>query len=459
MRLKESFIAASHNRVLHHFCDVAPLTLSLSSISEHSASRILGLCALPLVGQAPAKNIIHVHGEAYEPLGAYFISGSPDYKEYVFFLDNRYTWPDGSTISAWDYERGFRQVINNPQNRFKKLLADVASLHVYDGRLVFKLKNAHRLFPLLFSFPALSPAHAQHASYYPGAYTIAATQYEKNELVSLALKAQWPVSNNDVRDIVFTFKPTHEHDEFGIEGFKQGHFDCTWDTYFPYELKNSSLKINIEQSDPNIFVILSTLDCINHDYDILTTLNAIIDKSTLVKACFDAPSSCEGFSLEPMIAARSRIKPMPTRENFIIGYEDFYPNGIIVNNIITQLAARDYKFSSVIYRYGDRSQKSHIRLELLHNPFRDPLLLYRNELSKRNFFERHPELWRQFLLVYSRYQRANAEQRVELSRILDDILQQRGDFLPLLKLPGFRLKHARVGDASYRSGKLWRWSN
>lgn len=463
------FKERSH-QAMRYFCDVAPSTLSHSSISEHSATRILGLCALPLLQQPSAwGEAISLHGEVYRPLGAKRLAGSDDFKEFTFYISSDFSWDDGSAITAEDYARGINQLFLSRTNRFRNLLSDVegftdarlGGMSVHSDRLVFKLRNANRLFPLFFTFPALSPLHAHNPDYAPGPYKIVSVSNQQGRMKELKLAARWPTKAHQVEHIEFDFlhQLDQQDDIFGVARWQQGLFDCTWDTFFPYELRRSDWGGNLHCSDPNIFVLLSQIDCVaSPSFDALRMLSGFIEREHIIAACDGAPRAAFGFSPESINGLSSKLAAHKISGPIIIGYEDFYPNKIIVNSIVDQLRQNQINCDAIVLDYGDRSRKTTLRLELFNNPFEDPILLFRNELSKKYFYENHPVLWRQFLQLFSRYQISEWHTRKIIAGQLDELLQQRGNFTPLLKLPGFQLRQPRVKDCSFTSGKLWEWS-
>ncbi len=462
-------VVMKNEPILYQFCDVAPLTLACEKIRDHSSARILSLCALPLLGNPLDDDaLIEVLGERYRPIGAQSVTAREDSKVFTFHIKPRFFWDDNSPITAHDYARGIDRLLGDPSHRFRKLLLDVegysesvthssqlSGMRIHNDGISFTLRNANRLFPLFFTLPVISPSHPSRPDFFPGAYAI-------DNRANFMLRARFAGDAHSIKNIAIDFRDSIDGapDPFGIDRFLSGQFHLTWDTYFPYEKRNTPLASHIEVTDPNLLVLLSTFDCEQgRATEALKALATSLDRDAIVHACDDAPSAIFGFSsgcheVREHLTKRDSFSNSPIE----IGYEDFFPNAIIVDKIVHMLRDMGCTARSKKLVYGERSTNCQMRLELIHNPLSDPILLYRNELSKRSFFENHQVLWREFRYLFSQYQISESHKRKSLARELDRVLHQRGDFLPLIKLPGYRLRSDKVGACPFISGKLWEWA-
>ena len=452
------------------FSDAPPLTRDIAALSDQTSLRLFTLSTFPLTTLSHDTHDI-------EPLGAKGWEVSSDKRKFTFHLRDNIYWDDGTPITGEDYARGIHTIISYPRKRFRHLFVDVrgfasvsaeqglTGLSWTDDTVTFALRNANALFPMLLSFIGASPRHATLPHMQAGAYDIIDWCSER---ISLAPRRKPNLITSEAHcegsPVDFDLC-TREDDPFAFERFGAGHVHRTCDTHFPYgEAEGRRQSDAFRFTQTRIKVLLADNGCqLPLSPDARLAILHGVNRAQLRDELHHVPSIITGLgSPFPDDAADPLCDPAPYRLRrntpLIVAYEDFYPNRLILDAIRIQLAAVGIDMTPVATGYGHRRGDCHLRLELVANPFPDPLPLYRNEASKLKLHE-DAETAHKYLHLLTRYQVSDRGERMRLGKQMDDMLLAKGQLVPLIELPGMELRHPGLKDCHFRPGVLWRWDD
>ena len=120
--------------------------------------------------------------------------------------------------------------------------------------------------------------------------------------------------------------------------------------------------------------------------------------------------------------------------NLIVAYDEYYPNGIVVELLREQFSKFGVTVETRVDNYGMKNNQCHLRLELRKSLKTTPILLYKADLL-RGYLT--PDEFHHAHQIYSVLLRGcSYEREVECYKQLDLILSASAVSIPLLSIPG-----------------------
>ena len=437
------------------FIDENPIHLELSKYSDYSAQQILSLCALPLV---------HFNEDKLETLAAESWSTNDNFTEFHFTLKNNLRWSDGLPVSSKNYLDSFRKVLENPNNRFSKVLNDLVknekAILIGDNKISFYLRQSNSHFPELLSLICFSPYRedAIETNISAGAYFISEKTTDSFYLRQNPYFQTTNESLSAVNTIQFVRLPLGE--SFGLKYFTESKIQRTCDTAFPYHLKDEYKDSLIEKDEKLLMLFTAGNRYTEHNKDIYQNFFNSIDKTKISKQLFNVlqprNSILELFGKNPN-------KPKPSSENIRfkkdlihIAYENYYPNIEVLELVKAQFQERNLRISFVEEEYGSRSANCHLRLEIRQSPLPSPFLFLRSWVSNRVFAEQSG-LFKEALGLFSKYQ-VNKDSQALID--LDNLLRKDLTSYPLFQIPSLYLQDPILStNNTFQPGHMWNYND
>ncbi|QEZ70828.1 hypothetical protein D4A35_18000 (plasmid) [Paraclostridium bifermentans] len=439
--------------------DSLPIINDLNYVSDYTGKLIFSSTSCPLF-LYDSENSSYINHACTK----YEITNN--YKTYKFFIDKSIKWSDGKKVEPKDYYNSFIRIINNSKKinygllnilnciKYKKKKCTEKDLGIFCDSDSLTIELVDSDLNLIKTISNINFSPVRYNSNYEVIHNISAGKYyleEINNTNYILSRNKYYFKSEDIKfkKIIYLLEKNPYR---GIELFNENKVDITCNTIFPIKLidtysKNQEFKTT--QGNINVSLIFTK----EIPYEVRNILYKLIDSyeiNTYFNNVFEIYNDFKMFKIttpeERLLNKNEGLRLLTSLKNKIkisIGYDNFYPNKMILQKIKCDLNNYGIIVNLVEDNYYLPNNNIYdMKLILTDSPYQDIISNFESIglILIKQYSKEKKEILLRYIKLINEYRKSqDNEKKIDIINELKKCILELKSIIPLFKIKNYYL--------------------